>query len=943
MQDADLDFVLEELAWACHSERLIVFAGAAFSAAAGLPADANLVDLLIHETWRSDRNRTGIDRNRTEKQQIIELASRGQWADALSHVRNVLGRNEFHHRIETLLDDDAVELPAMTRALAALAPRLHAILTTSIDHTLDRALAGTWTSFTTITGDITQRRQYILKLRGTLRDHSTWVLTREDYERVLYDIRRLDVLTALFRARTILFLGYDFSDPDIERVLERLRATSDGQPPRHFAVLPRSGLPPGRAEQLQASGVHLIQVAEVNRDSTAASLLTLLARCTADSDRPAHVPHPYRPLAVSEPASSDTCPFPGLGHFTEEQAHFFFGRESEIADALQKLGDTDSGHKRWLYIDGPSGVGKSSFVRAGLMPRVRTGHIIGTHPNWLVAIMRPGACPVTNLAHAVHAASRSHLPGGNGLNDLLDALRHHSETALASFLRQYVPSGHGILLVIDQLEETFTLAGDEECKRFDTLLATALSDHSGPLYLVTTVRSDFAANISELPHLETLLNRDASRFYLKPLGVSGLRAAIVHPARQIGLEWEEHLVGRIIRDASRSEGSLPLVAHVLQALWLERHGSRLTFAAYERLGGVEGALTRSADAILNKLSAPDQTCARELLLCLVTVGRRDAYTRQPVERERAIRAAGDGKSAERILLHLSGGRCQDTPASTPGPHPRLIVVTRHRDHDRVDLVHEALLTHWATLRLWLDENRKDLLVHDDLRARLETWKRAGSPSRALPEGGELQYLLCARRTSDEERQFLQSAHQRERHRRLRGRVLLAVLATAVLAVSWLALYAFQRRDEARASAKTAAANAQKAIDNKQKADANAKTAKANEREAAASEQKALAAASDARREASRAQQESRRADKANQRLTSTIAQLRIETSRTQQALAEAEENRRRAQENAEKAARLQRNAEALASDLEIRLHKEQQTRAELERFLRDGVLFTTLE
>ncbi|MCU0735388.1 MAG: toll/interleukin-1 receptor domain-containing protein, partial [Methylotetracoccus sp.] len=196
--------------------------------------------------------------------------------------------------------------------------------------------------------------------------------------------------------------------------------------------------------------------------------------------------HDYRRLAACFAAAgeqgaviplSPVCPYPGLESYTEATAEFFFGRQSETLEALARLGSTRDGtYRRWLQIEGPSGVGKSSLVQAGMIPAMRRGWIESRGGaearNWAVALMRPGHEPLLNLAQSLSQA----LPGGSGFTALRRDLQSAPE-ALRDWCRERVPAGQRFLLVVDQLEEVFTLteakAGREQ---FDALLAAALGD-----------------------------------------------------------------------------------------------------------------------------------------------------------------------------------------------------------------------------------------------------------------------------------------------------------------------------------------------------------------------------------------------------------------------------------------------------------------------------------
>ncbi|XXS76909.1 AAA family ATPase [Sorangium sp. So ce131] len=463
------------------------------------------------------------------------------------------------------------------------------------------------------------------------------------------------------------------------------------------------------------------------------------------------------------PVSAPICPFPGLEFFDEDRANLFFGRDAEINEALQRLGDTGDTHRRWLQIDGPSGAGKSSLARAGLVPRVQQGGwIAGTLQRFRTAVFRPGPQPVRALATALRCALKDRLPPGSCSADALALELGTSRSALARLLREHAGE-EGFLLVVDQLEEALTLSAPEARVHLDRLLAQALLDPGGPLYLVTTIRSDFEAGLRVLPELSALLNAHASRYHLRPISAPGLRAAIAGPAQHVGLRWERGLPERLLDDAAATDASLPLVAHVLQALWTKREGDLLTHAAYDALGGLGGALTRSVDPVIDRLGAEGRERARRLLLRLVKIGRGAEDTRQTASRAEVLEAAGGDEDAERLLLRLSGGR---EPGAADGAEAsvRLVVVSRREGEDRVDLVHEALLKRWATLRDWIEASRKALERRDDLEAAAKVWEAAGGHEDGLPGGAQLAYLREAEAPGPRARRFLEMATALEARR-----------------------------------------------------------------------------------------------------------------------------------------------------------------------------------
>lgn len=479
------------------------------------------------------------------------------------------------------------------------------------------------------------------------------------------------------------------------------------------------------------------------------------------------------------------CPFPGLESFDEDRTDFFFGREAEIAEARALLGGP-SPHRRWLQIDGPSGTGKSSFARAGLLPALRRDGIASGPKELTVVVLRPGADPLLSLARALHAA----LPGlreAKGSDEVERALRDRERPgALRSLLADHAPpttdrvdptpkatrgtepapTKTGVLMLIDQLEEAFTLAGSDRgsVDQLDALLDAALADTEGSLYLVTTIRSDFTGRIADMPRLAKRLATTAGRYYLRAMERDAIRRALIEPARLAGLVWAQDLPDRILDDAAVSPATLPLVAHVLFALWSARVGRTLSATVYSRLGGVGGALAKTADDIVNALGDGGIERARAVLVRLVKTGHGSEDTRQSAPRAEALAAAGGGEEAERILARLSGGRDPEKPPSAEGAVPRLVVVSHEAAGDRVDLVHEALIQKWGTLKRWIAEERSFLELRDDIEDAARVWRANGASEDSLPAGGMLERFLKARRhegLSVLAREFLDRAREVE--------------------------------------------------------------------------------------------------------------------------------------------------------------------------------------
>jgi hypothetical protein len=246
------DPALDEIGKAYDSKDLLLFVGAGLSTAAGLPSWKGLVDILVARVRARHASQRALD-------EIALFIQRNQYIDALSAAEQALGPTDFAAAVEQALDDGPLQVPDLGFAIAALAPKLRAVLTTNLDNLLEQAFAGRWHATPRATGDIARRRGYILKLHGTRLERATWVLTRAQYDRAMYaDPLLQGAFTTLFHACPILFVGYGLSDDDLDALLGRVRALAGTSPPRHFALVDAATVTPFRQSRLEAGGIRLI-------------------------------------------------------------------------------------------------------------------------------------------------------------------------------------------------------------------------------------------------------------------------------------------------------------------------------------------------------------------------------------------------------------------------------------------------------------------------------------------------------------------------------------------------------------------------------------------------------------------------------------------------------------------------------------------------------------
>ncbi|AEI63905.1 serine/threonine-protein kinase [Corallococcus macrosporus] len=498
---------------------------------------------------------------------------------------------------------------------------------------------------------------------------------------------------------------------------------------------------------------------------------------------------------------ADECPVPGLAPFTEAHSELFFGRQVEARGLLDRLEEARLGSRRWVQLEGPSGVGKSSLIQAALLPGVKALSS-ATGPRWLIATLRPSDTPFRHLAEALVAAYAA--VGVTGRRDDIEAALRSGPVALHDFVMAHTPSECRLLLVLEPMEELFTL-GSAELAAMDALLSAALAAPETPLRLFTSLRSDFIHRLEQMPSLPHHLHA-AARFPLLPMGDKALSQVVQGMAGRARLRLSEGLAERMVQEVRREGGRLPLLGHTLQRMWMLSGGAPLTHEHYERLGGVGGALAHDAEALLERLGAEGKKRAKWLLLALVQVGRGTPDTRRPRSRKDVLAAAGNDGLAEEVLHRLSGIPMGQSPAEPPGL--RLIVLSGEGDPalQRVELVHETLLHRVPSLVSWLEQDRVLLERQSDLEGVANAWEQARRPLEGLPTGTLLEHYRRgfdapgrwdAPALSPRAKDFLQAAERLSRRRVHARRLLMGLAALASLAILFYAVRAEQERRHAQ--------------------------------------------------------------------------------------------------------------------------------------------------
>jgi len=407
-------------------------------------------------------------------------------------------------------------------------------------------------------------------------------------------------------------------------------------------------------------------------------------------------------------------PFKGLRAFTEADAGDFRGRERLVDRLVELLGQGDTSG-RIAAVVGPSGIGKSSIVRAGLLPALRRGRVPGSE-EWFVATMLPGRDPFDELAAALlRVATR--------VPDNLMTVLDQDHRGLARAVKAIVPedSVAEVLLLIDQFEELFTLVEDDgRRQRFLDAMEYALTDVRCPLRIVLTMRADFWDR--PLRHGAFARLIEHSVVNVTALAPDELERAIVEPANATGCEFEPGLVSEIVADVADEPGALPLLQYALTELWERRISGLLTRDAYRELGGVAGALARRAEELYEEAEDSERPLLRRVFGRLVSLGEGTEDTRR-----RALRSElTTGVGAAEVIDRFGQARLLSFDRDPATREPT------------VEVAHEALLREWPRLRTWLEEDRDGLRLMRHLDGVADEWDSSGRPESELYRGGRLE-------------------------------------------------------------------------------------------------------------------------------------------------------------------------------------------------------------
>jgi WD40 repeat protein/DNA-binding CsgD family transcriptional regulator len=427
-------------------------------------------------------------------------------------------------------------------------------------------------------------------------------------------------------------------------------------------------------------------------------------------------------IALPEPEN----PYKGLHAFQMTDARDFFGRDALIQKLVDQMCVNDPFH-RFLAVVGPSGSGKSSLVKAGLIPALWRGAIRGSE-KWFVVDMIPGSYPLDKLEVALMRVAAQQT--GNlreqlqrderGLLRVADLILPHDDTEL--------------VIVVDQFEEVFTLVEAEKSRQhFLDLLRIAVSDVRSRVRVVVTLRADYYDRPLHYPEFGELLRSRMET--VLPLSAKGLERAVRGPAERVGVLFEQGLVEQIVSAMNYQSGALPLLQYALTELFDRRKGRLLTYEAYQKIGGAVGALANRADEIYQSLSAEGQELAHQMFMRLVTLGEGAEDTRRRASQAELLSLTENTDLMEEVIDQFADYRLLSLDHDPQTRQPT------------VEVAHEAILREWDRLRQWLNESREDIRQERSVSLAAEEWNQHRRDKSYLLRGVRLEEVKKWRDTT----------------------------------------------------------------------------------------------------------------------------------------------------------------------------------------------------
>jgi len=431
-------------------------------------------------------------------------------------------------------------------------------------------------------------------------------------------------------------------------------------------------------------------------------------------------------------------PYVGLRPFEADENLLFFGRDVQTLELLQRLHE-----HRFVAVVGGSGSGKSSLIRAGLIPALKGGFLIEDSRTWVVYTMKPGQSAMFNLARTLLSEINPEVTPSE-IKAFVTKIKREGTRAITQALVTLKEKGTtNFFLLVDQFEELFRLSSESNdgAKKTDAIdfvnTILALSKQSDlSFYVVLTMRSDFIGDCAEFRDLPEAMNK--SQYLVPRLTRQQLKTVIEGPSKLYGKKFDPTLTSRLINDLEKVKDELPLVQHALMRMWnhevqVDQNGV-IDFQDYQAVGGIENALSNHAEEALMGMDASEKNIAKELFQALTAVDENGRKIRRPLLFSDLQSLTGASKEQ---LNHIIDQFIKDQRSF-------LIVQTTSNGDDKViDISHESLIRQWGTLHKWVEEEAESASFYLQL---AEAYRLYDANKKDYLTGSELQLAMDWRDT-----------------------------------------------------------------------------------------------------------------------------------------------------------------------------------------------------